>query len=257
MPRNKLPEKTTVIAVLGKGGTGKTVISALIAKALLDAGKQPLLLVDADPAGGLAYAAGVSMERTMGKVRDRIIGDATNPAADREALARSIDWYTLEVLNERRGFSLLAMGRTEVKGCYCPVNKLLREAIQRLSDAFSHVIIDAEAGVEQVNRRVVDRVDIPLVVTDGSKRGITTAELLVNLLNKYGIGAANTGILLNRAAWEPPGDVPEGSAFRGMVPEDDTIRRFDREGRPLLELPPGNPALEAVREIMTGLLPGF
>ena len=80
-------KQSTVIAVLGKGGTGKTVVSALTARALLDAGKGPLLLVDADPAGGLTYAVGADMHRTIGAVKERLIHAAENPNADRDAVA--------------------------------------------------------------------------------------------------------------------------------------------------------------------------
>jgi len=251
------PVDTTVIAVVGKGGAGKTVVSALIAKSLLDAGRQPLLLVDADPAGGLAYATGVSMDHTIGRVREHLINEASDPVADRDALTNSIDWLVLETLKERGDFSLLAMGRTDVKGCFCPVNKLLREAIQRLAGGFRYVIIDAEAGIEQVNRRVIERVDIPVVVTDGSARGKTSAALLVELLEKHREpGADEPGLLLNRTS-EPPGSVPDGSVFRGAVPEDETVRRFDAEGRPLLDLPPENPALQAVNAILKNWIPGL
>ncbi len=177
-------KKASVIAVLGKGGAGKTVFSALAAGAILDAGLGPLLLVDADPTGGLAYAVGAGMTKTMGEVRLKVIGNAGNPDVDSETLVHSIDWLVLESLQEMGDYSLLAMGRTDSKGCFCPVNTLLRTAIEKLSGGFRFVILDAEAGIEQVNRQVVRKIDFPIVVTDGSLRGMNAAGLLAQLLKK-------------------------------------------------------------------------
>lgn len=243
-------KKAKVIAVLGKGGTGKTVISALAARALLDAGKGPLLLVDADPAGGLTYAVGADMRKTIGAVKERLIDAAENPKTDRDAVARSVDWMILEALTEHDQFSLLAMGRTESRGCFCPVNTLLRAAIEHLASGFNHVIVDAEAGIEQVNRQVLARVDIPIIVTDGSRRGLQTAGLLSGMIGVNAPTARRAGLLLNRSE-NRPADLPPTLEFWGMIPEDETVRAFDESGTPLMELPPSSPALAAIKNTLS------
>ena len=238
-----------VMAVLGKGGVGKTVFSALAARALLDAGRQPLLLVDADPVGGLACILGADPEKTLGTVRERLIREATRPDVDRETMAQQIDWMVLEALQERGDYSLLCMGRPESKGCFCPVNTLLKRAVEKLSTGFDLAILDAEAGIEQVNRQTFNRVDIPVLITDPSFRGLRAADAIAGLLQRYDLNASRAGLVLNRAG-ELPGPVPDGLAFWGRVPDDPEVGRFDREGRSLLDLPEGNPALEAVRRAL-------
>ena len=250
----------TVIAVLGKGGAGKTVLSALAVRAVLDLGKGPLLLIDADPTGGLSFAvneagagradAREGVGKTMGEVRAELIRKAGR--SDPEELARRVDWMALEALQERDGYSLLSMGRTDTKGCFCSVNKLLRQAIENLVEGYEVVILDAEAGIEQVNRQVVGRVDIPLVVTDGSLRGLNAADQIAGLLKKYRFGKQG-GLVVNRAS-TTAGDPPDGLPLLATVPEDDNVRAFDCEGRSLLDLPADSPALAAIRPIVEGLL---
>lgn len=246
--------EATVIAVLGKGGTGKTVASALMARVLLDRPDREqslLLLVDADPAGGLAYAVGADTGKTIGRVKEELIRVAENPKADRDATARTVDFRVLEALTEHDRFSLLAMGRTESRGCFCPVNTLLRTAIEHLAAGFRYVIVDAEAGIEQVNRQVLRRVDLPVIVTDGSRRGMQTAVLIADLLHKTAPAARKSGLIVNRSD-HPPADLPQNLDFWGCIPEDETVRRFDETGTPLLDLPADNPALRAAADALRG-----
>jgi CO dehydrogenase maturation factor len=235
----------TVLAVLGKGGAGKTAISALLARFLLDAGAGPLLLVDADPAAGLTYAVGATPRGTIGTVKAKLI-DAADDGASPDEVAARVDWWVLEALQEFDRFSLLAMGRTESRGCFCPVNKLLRAAITHLGGGFSHVLIDAEAGVEQVQRQVMEQVHVPIVVTDSSRRGMATAVLLAELVREYGIGGGQAGLLVNRADRIPDG-VPSGLTVWGSIPQDAVLQRYDEEGRALLELPENSAALTALQ----------
>lgn len=238
--------ETTVIAVLGKGGAGKTVFSALAARALMELEQGPLLLIDADPSGGLSIAVGEDAGNTMGHVRQELIHQAGR--TDPDELANKVDWMALEALQELDGFSLLSMGRTEGKGCFCSVNKLLRQAIETLVDGYRYVIIDAEAGIEQVNRQVVKQLDVPIVVTDGSLRGLNVAGQVCELLERYRFGT-NGGLVMNRP-WSLPDIAPIGLPLLGRIPDDENVSEFDGEGRTLLELPDDSPALEAVRGIV-------
>jgi CO dehydrogenase maturation factor len=161
-----------LVAVCGKGGTGKTAFTAMMTKALLEshlAGK--LLLIDADPALGLPNALGVKVKRTMGQIRENIIKTArTADQSEKTQIADRLDYMILEALIETDGYALLAMGRTETLGCFCPVNDLLRGAIETLSKSFDTIIIDGEAGVEQINRQVVRHVDTLVIVSDHRQR---------------------------------------------------------------------------------------
>lgn len=242
----------TVVALLGKGGAGKTAVSALLAGALLDEGRGPLLLVDADPSCGLTHAVGGSSSKTIGAVKERLV-DAAGAGARADELAGLVDWWVLEALQERERCSLLAMGRPESRGCFCSVNALLRAAITHLGSGFAAVIIDAEAGVEQIQRQVMERVDRPIVVTDGSRRGMHTAELLAELLRRYGVGQGPTALLVNRAP--APSEIPAAFELWGTIPHDPLLERFDAEGRSLLELPRGTPAWQALEAAVRGRWP--
>lgn len=240
--------QATVIAFVGKGGVGKTALCALTARALLEADQGPLLLVDADPAGGLVFALGLEMGPTVAHVKERVIDEARSGSVDNQAVAEALDWRVLEVLQERERYSLLAMGRTEARGCFCPVNTLLRSAIETLASGYRYVLVDAEAGIEQVNRQVLGRVDIPLVVTDGSRRGWRTAEQLAGILADRTLVRGEVGCLINRQ--QPTGDVPSGLTLWGAVPSDGQLAEYDRDGRSLLDLPGDSSSFRSMEKII-------
>lgn len=246
-----------VIAFLGKGGTGKTVLSCLAGR-LLAAGGRRTLLVDADPAQGLTSAVGVAAGsvRSIGEVRDRVIAAARAEGRpdSPEALALTVDYLLLEALAEVRGMGLLAMGSSQDPGCYCAVNRLLRDSLDHLAGSFDRVVVDAEAGFEQVSRRVTRRVDRLFIVTDRSRRGVDTALAIARALARLQ-EPPPAGVLFNRAA-EPDAPLVEALAAAGLpclgaVPDDETVARFDREGRSLLDLPAGSVALEALARILS------
>jgi len=166
-----------LIAICGKGGTGKTAFTAMLTKVLLDSGRGgKLLLIDADPAMGLPLALGVTVERTMGQIREEIIHTARRGGEEeKRQVVDMIDYMAFEALHEEEQFALLAMGRTETLGCFCPINSILKETIQTLSKSFDTIIIDGEAGLEQINRQVVGKLDILIIVSDATSRGLLTA----------------------------------------------------------------------------------
>ncbi len=229
-----------IIAVCGKGGVGKTVVCALLSRVILDRGLRPLLLIDADPVSGLVSAIGEKAVKTIGSVRQQLIAAARDSDDEkRKALADQVDYLVLEALLEKDDYAVLAMGRKEEKGCFCPVNSLLRSAIDVIVDPFATVLIDAEAGVEQINREVTRSVSQLVVVTDGSARSNETLKLITELVRNKPIH-----VIANRCA-DPPAAFP-GVNSLGAIPEDDTLRQFDREGRSLWQLPADSPALRTV-----------
>ena len=238
-----------VIAVCGKGGVGKTVVSALLGRVLLAAGARPRLLVDADPVCGLVSAIGERAVRTIGAVRQQVIASARGADdAERAKLADEVDYLVFEALAERDGYALLAMGRKLEKGCFCPVNSLLRSAIDLIIEPFAAVVIDAEAGVEQINREVTRRMSHLIVVTDGSRRSADTLALITEMVDPTPVSA-----VINRARAGAAEALDSAVPVAGIVPEDDTLRQFDREGRSLWELPAASPALVAVAALAQAL----
>jgi len=245
-----------IVAVCGKGGTGKTVFTALMAKVLLDSGKAgKLLLIDADPAMGLPLALGVKVKRTMGQIREEIIKAAKgNKEEEKRQIADKLDYMLFEALNEIDSYALLAMGRTETLGCFCPINSVLKEAIQTLSKSFDTILIDGEAGLEQLNRQVAGRVDTLVIVSDATSRGIQTAAQVRDMvLNEKAIQCDRLGIVFNRVQGNK--DLLKKMADKtglevlGYIPQDDNIAHHDLIGKPILELR-SSQGLEAVREIV-------
>jgi CO dehydrogenase maturation factor len=234
-----------ILAVCGKGGVGKTAVSALLSRALLDAGVRPLLLVDADPVGGLTSAIGERAVKTLGDVRSEVIDRARHRGEDeKQRLADEIDYMVLEALVERDDYGLLSIGRNTNKGCFCPVNTLLRSAIDLVVHPFAAVLIDAEAGIEQINRQVTRRVSQVVVVTDGSARAADALGLIAALA-----GETPLGVVANRGEAAALDSLPRGAAPLGTLPEDGELRQFDRAGRPLWELSAQSPARAAARGV--------
>ncbi len=253
---------TRLFAVCGKGGTGKTVSTAIMARAFYESKKAGnLLLIDADPAMGLLSALGLKARKTMGEIRENIIKTAKKGTTDEmEHIGDMIDYLTFEALTELDEFALLAMGRTETLGCFCPVNTLLRSAIETLSDNFDTILIDGEAGLEQISRQVVRRLDTLMIISDPSSRGIETAEMIRKMIEDDNvIKCKRLGIIFNRVSDNKK--ILEDAANRigielmGMIPLDPKIAEYDLVGKPIAELPADSVALTAYKKIVgNGLL---
>jgi len=246
-----------LVAVCGKGGVGKTAFTAMMSRIVLESGKAgKLLLIDADPAMGLPIALGIEVNRTMGQVRESIIETARRGRKEeKEQLVDTLDYMAFEALTEMDDFALLAMGRTETLGCYCPVNDLLRGTIETLSKSFDTILIDGEAGLEQLNRQVMRGVDMLLVVSDATSRGIQTASLIRGMVqDDKVIQVEKMGLIFNRV--QSNKELLEQSALDigmdvlGYIPQDENIAYYDLVGKPITELPADSPGLSAVRSIV-------
>ncbi len=229
-----------VVALCGKGGVGKTTVSAVIARALSLRKDLRALIVDADPAGGLGMALSVPVKRSVDEVRTDIIRTIKKGESDKRDLAVSVDYLLMEAVTERGNLAFLSIGRPEQIGCYCSVNTLLKNAIELLAGNFDITVIDAEAGIEQVNRNVMSAVDFLVLVSDTSVKGIRVAETIKKVAGEIS-GQDKTGLLLNRVRSED--EVGEISArteldIIGWLPEDETIRRFDARELSFFNLPP-------------------
>ncbi len=249
--------ESNLIAVCGKGGVGKTAFTAMMSKVLMESDAAGnLLLIDADPAKGLTLALDTEVKRTMGEVREEIIETSRRATREeKQQLSDMIDYMVLEALTEHEDFGLLAMGRSESKGCFCPVNTILRGMIEELAKSFDTILIDGEAGVEQINRQVVRRVDTLIIVSDATSRGLQTASLVKRMVEDEGvIECQRIGLVLNRVqgneALVNEAAAKVGIEVLGLIPQDEQIAYFDLVGKPLTELPADSPGISAVREIV-------
>ena len=250
-----------VIAVCGKGGVGKTALTAMIARELRkrkDAGR--LLVVDADPALGLLYALNIDTDKTIGAVRDKVLEAAESGNAGSQAeVANELDYLITSSLKEEDGYAFIAMGHMDAKGCFCSVNKLLRDALEELVLKFDTIVIDGEAGIEQINRQVVERINSLVLVTDSSFRGVQTVHHIENLVKNGAIPACETvGVIFNRIQGDNR-TLEElqklvGLPVLGIVPYDQTLQNFDAQGKTLLELSDETPAVAAVKKIVDKLM---
>ena len=188
-----------IIAVAGKGGVGKTTISAAIVRILTQQHPEKrILAIDADPAVGLSTALGIPVVKTLDDIRKDIvtktISGETREAVDLLSEAR---FHVLEAMAENHKFAFLAIGRPETAGCYCGVNAYLKEVIAALADEFDYVVIDGEAGIEQINRRVMEKVTHLLLVSDQSQKGISVLRNIRSLSTEL-IHPDRAGAVLNR-----------------------------------------------------------
>jgi len=199
---------SVTIAVAGKGGTGKTTVAALLVSRLVAAGRTPVLAVDADPNSCLDAALGVTVTQTVGRVREEareLAGKGLGAGISKQEL---LELKIAESLVEAEQFDLIAMGRCEGPGCYCYANNVLKQVIERLADDYPVIVIDNEAGLENLSRRIVRRVDLLVMVTDPTRAGLTTVERLHGLALEMGLDYGVLAIVVNRLR---DGRLPEGA----------------------------------------------
>ncbi|MDR1070105.1 MAG: AAA family ATPase [Gracilibacteraceae bacterium] len=249
-------DRVRSIAVTGKGGTGKTVLATLLIRLLAERFPGRVLAIDADSAMSLPYTLGLELKGTVSEIRKNIIGSREAKEKLSEGPTKSV---MRGILAHGGGFDLLAMGRPEEPGCFCAVNELLRYGIDTLITDYEAVVIDGEAGPEQLNRRVLKSIDVLLVAADMSARSLETAAGIIRVANSYdeGLRVKRAGLILNRVRGDRPGDEVLrriGLEIFGILPEDDLLNEYDREGRSLLELPLDSPCPLAAREILDRIM---
>ncbi|AAB86183.1 nitrogenase reductase related protein [Methanothermobacter thermautotrophicus str. Delta H] len=245
-----------IIAVSGKGGTGKTMFSASLIRVLASTGAD-VLAIDADPDSNLPEALGVPVSGTVGDVREQLKRDTAAgripPSANKWDM---LDYRIMASITETRDFDLLVMGRPEGSGCYCAVNTMLRRIIENIAENYDYIVIDTEAGLEHLSRRTTQNVDIMIVVTDPSKRGILTARRIVELSQELEIKFKKVFLVLNRVR---EGDLDrleldDGLEVIGVIPEDPLVSSYDMEGRPLYELPEDSESFRAIKKVAEKIL---
>lgn len=255
-----MQEKPVIIAVCGKGGVGKTSISALMARMLSKDPSKKVLAIDADPAVGLSFSLGITVKKTVDDIRNDLIRRLENgEESNKEELIQSLDYELFSALEQRKNLAFLAIGRPEGDGCYCQVNALLKEIIKEIAGNFDYVIIDGEAGVEQISRRVMEMVTHLLLVSDASLKGRTIVET-INKVAQEKCSVKNTGLIFNkmRDQEEIHGVHAKTRLFTcGAILENDLIRNFDREGRSFFELPDNDSITQLNTAIKAFLRPSF
>jgi len=254
---------TRVIALAGKGGTGKTTIAALIIQNLVQRGLGPVLAIDADPATNLHMALGLTTPATVGEVREEMM--ETAQAGQLGVSISRHDHLSREIrlaVEEGEQIDLLAMGRPEGQGCYCAVNHLLRTIIDDLGRKYPLVVIDNEAGMEHISRRTTKDVDQLLVVTDPTVRGLRAAGSIAELAKDVEVNVRRTNLIVNRVTGPLSPMLRSvidelGIELAGMIPADESVGELDAQGQALVSLNGDSPAAEAVSGLTTRILTSF
>jgi CO dehydrogenase maturation factor len=244
-----------ILAMCGKGGVGKTSISALMVKLLTKSNDRKILAIDADPAVGLATALGMTVKKTVDDIRKALINKIQKGESQgNQETLKLLDYEIFSALEERDGFALLAIGRPEDEGCFCKVNNLLKDIIGDLAGKFDIVLIDGEAGIEQINRRVMKTVDHLVLVSDTSVKGLGVANAIARVADeKKAVDFKSMGLVLNRVrSVDEVDDIRRRTDLDiyGSVFDDDLIRDFDFKGKTLTEIPDTSPAIRVTAEIL-------
>ncbi|MHC1592109.1 MAG: ATP-binding protein [Candidatus Helarchaeales archaeon] len=244
-----------VVAIVGKGGVGKTIFTGLLLKNLINTGKKQILMIDADPTmSHLTKILGLHAEKNIESIRNEVIRVAARKDEEEKLeLVQNIEYKVLEALIEKKHFSLLALGQPETAGCFCPANTMLREVIERFSKSFDLMIIDCEAGLEQINLKVIRIVDTLLIISDTSFRSDETAHAIKKTARKF-THSKEMHLIINKVMGNVEPLIKHarenGLEIIGLVPLDENIMKLDFEGKTILEIPDDAPSLKAVQDIL-------
>ncbi|AKB85046.1 AAA family ATPase [Methanococcoides methylutens] len=241
-----------VIAITGKGGTGKTAITSLLIRHLTKTDKL-VLAIDADPDTNLPETLGCETIKTVGDMKQFMQDERDNfpPDVNKETIFES---KIYEILEEMDNYDLIVMGRPEGSGCYCYVNNLLRGIMDKVVKNYDVVILDTEAGLEHFSRKIIRDVDDLIVVTDGSRRGLRTAERIRELTEELETNVKNIYVVANKVT-DTNKDAIKKTAegldleLIGTVPMDSMIAERDLEGLPLFDLSDDSDAVQEVAKI--------
>ncbi len=239
------------IALAGKGGTGKTTMAGMLIKYLLKKNKTPILAVDADCNSNLNEVLGVEIKNTLGNAREEMKkGDVPSGMTKDVFMEMKLE----EAVVEAEGFDLIVMGQPEGAGCYCAANTLLTNYLERLSGNYPYIVMDNEAGMEHISRLTTNNVNILLIVSDSSRRGLQAAVRIDELARCLKIVVDKSYVVINQAREAPSQQAREmiknaKLELIGTVPEDDLIYDYDFKGRPTIEMPEDSKSVKAAFEI--------
>jgi CO dehydrogenase maturation factor len=247
------------IAVCGKGGVGKTTVAALMVLRLITRNRTPVLALDADPNSCLNSSLGVGLKKTVGGIREeaRVISGAA--AAPGIAKQRLLEMKIAECLVEAENFDLIAMGRSEGPGCYCYANNVLKAVLEKLSAQYPYIVLDNEAGLENLSRRIVQKVETLVLVTDPSVQGAETVRRIHGLALEMQLQFDRLVLAVNRMRTP---SVPEhfrelqertGAKTLMTIPENAAVLERAEQGRSLAGLAEDDPAVRAIDGLLDEL----
>lgn len=246
------------IAVAGKGGSGKTTVCGLLIRTLVERGLTPLLAVDADPNANLGDALGLATDTSIGRLQAETLAKINDLPAG-VPLSRHLEYELHQAITEGEGFDLLAMGHGEGPGCYCAVNHILRRYLETLRSSYRCTVLDNEAGMEHLSRRVSHGIDVLLVVSDGNPVALRAASRITNMADDLELHIGRRFLVLNNLRGEltrrARDEVDQINLdVIGRIPFDEQLIEMNLSGRPISVLPSEAPSLKRVSELLDALL---
>jgi len=244
------------IALAGKGGTGKTTVAGLLIKYLVKNDKIPILAVDADSNANLNEVLGLTVTDTLGNSREEMKKGKVPSGMTKDVF---MSMKLEQAVVEASGYDLVVMGQPEGPGCYCAANTLLTGFLERLTSNYPYIVMDNEAGLEHISRLTTSNVDILLIVSDTSRRGLLAATRINDLAKTLNIGVGKSCLIINQAKEKPDRATLElirqsGLELAGTISENQSVYEYDRNGRPTIELPEDNPAVKEAFAIFSKIM---
>ncbi|MCX8030943.1 MAG: carbon monoxide dehydrogenase [Thermodesulfovibrionales bacterium] len=248
------------IAFAGKGGTGKTSLASLTIKYLIKKRRGPILAIDADSNSCLNEALGVEVHTTIGKLREESL-ETVREKGERPgglSMEQLFDYPVQQALIEAKGFDLLVMGRPEGPGCYCAANHIIRKYTDQLSENYPYVVIDNEAGMEHLSRRTTNKVNLLLIISDPTFKGILSAKRIMELIIELNLEIDRNYLIINRLQGNELEELKKlsedlGLTLAGAIPQDDLIFKFELSGKPIFELPENSLSVQAYWKVLDTL----
>jgi CO dehydrogenase maturation factor len=226
------------IAVAGKGGIGKTTIAALIIRHLIERASGPLLAIDADPAANLGILLGITVEKTIGDLREETLRQMKDfpPGMSKEAY---IEMGLHQIIVETPKFDLITMGRSEGPACYCYINNLLRKFTESLDSHYEWAVMDNEAGLEHISRRTASKVDYLIVVANENPLSFDSARKIDTLITEIKNPVHHKYLLLNAVREEKIESLRRRAAnlsfqYLGAIPYDRELEEIIFRGESIL-----------------------
>jgi len=245
------------IALAGKGGTGKTTVAGMLIRYLVKTGRTPVLGVDADSNANLNEVLGMEVTDTIGNAREEMKKGIVPGGMTKDIF---MSMKLEQAIVESTGYDLIVMGQPEGSGCYCAANTLLTGFLEKLTGNYPYIVMDNEAGMEHISRLTTRNVDLLLLVSDTSRRGIQAAIRINKLAMELNIGFAKSGLIINRCKEDPSEHILQlleenELELLGTLPDDRTVYEYDFEGRPTVDMPEENPAITASEKIFEPIIP--
>ncbi len=246
-----------IIAMAGKGGTGKTTLAALCVRHLVAKGKRPVLAIDADANDNLADGIGLEKQGTIAEVTDNYFKNRYDAPAGMPKEAY-IEMQLNAMITESKDVDMVVMGHPEGEGCYCSVNNILKAHIEQLVDNYPYIIIDNEAGMEHISRRTSRRIDILLLVADYSKKSVIAASRIRSIAEELKLKVGEMGLIINRAPADisPLNPVIEDSGLKlwHVIPASSAVADNDALGESVYKLPDDDPVVQGVGELVNKII---